>query len=559
MPPLLLGGCVLYLITNQLVKTVPSLSNPIIGLYLFHFRRGLVALPAMMLLAWGAVRFGLKPFTMLTAVERRMGPLLPVLLLGAAFGFLLLVANFAYHRLPQGDAVGVYFQTKVFALGRLYAPAPAYPEFFSVHAVRAFDNKWFAFYSPGHAILLLPGYLLGLTWLVGPALGALILFIIYRIALESCGPRVARLALLLGAISPFFLFLAASYDFHVGSLFFSTAGLFFASRLTKQPRSAYAVMLGLSIGGTFLCRPYTGLLLGIASFCYLLVTRPRSLPAMVAGTLPLIIVQLFYNRSLVGDYFTMPYQKLPLLHGIGFSPDFGDASFNMAGHTPLKAAINLGYNLFTMSLQLLGWPGLSVFPALLAVLLRRQRFVALLLCWVGALFVGHFFYWFHGVTPYGPKYVAESIPSLLILSAIGLSELRHHLAAHDSMTDGHPRQQILAGIVVLLLAYGMFFHLPSHFRFFSTGRWGETPRLVKAAHDLKIDNAIVFMKERIVHQSFFVTSGFIFNDPRLNSSIIFARDLGASNIKLIETYPNRKLFIVDENDYLIKPYHYAVQ
>jgi hypothetical protein len=82
---------------------------------------------------------------------------------------------------------------------------------------------------------------------------------------------------------------------------------------------------------------------------------------------------------------------------------------------------------------------------------------------------------------------------------------------------------------------------------------------MQAARDLKLDNAIVFMKERMKHRSIFVTSGFIFNDPRLDNDIIFARDLGADNIRLIETYPDRQYFIVDENDYEIIPYRHELK
>jgi hypothetical protein len=389
-------------------------------------------------LAWGLVRLGLKPLDIPAAVEQRLGRFVPAVILAVAFGFLLLVVNFAYHRLPLGDAVGVFFQTKIFALGRLYAPPPAHPDFFTIHSVRVFDNKWFAFYSPGHSILLLPGYLLGVTWLVGPVLGVLTLFLAYRIALENAGPGVARLTLVLGATSPFLLFLGASHDAHVGTLCLGTAGLFFASRLARGGRSIYAVMLGLSVGGAFLCRPFTGFLLGVASVFYLVLTRPKSIPVMVIGVLPMIVLQLLYNKSLVGDYFTMPYQKLPLFHGIGFSPDFGYPSFNMAGHSPLKAVINLGYNLFTLSLQLLGWCGLSVFPALLALRWCRHRYVMLLFSWVIALLVGHLFYWFHGISPYGPNYLAEAIPSFLILSALGLAELMRRLGGARFDSCGTP-------------------------------------------------------------------------------------------------------------------------
>src|SRR5207249_3389004 len=95
------------------------------------------------------------------------------------------------------------------------------------------NGRWFGQYAPGTSLTLVPGIWLGAPWLVEPILGTLALLGIGLIAAQLYDRRVATLAVLLGALSPFYSYLAASYLSHAIALFYLVWGLWTLLRFAQ--------------------------------------------------------------------------------------------------------------------------------------------------------------------------------------------------------------------------------------------------------------------------------------------------------------------------------------
>jgi hypothetical protein len=459
----------------------------------------------------------------------------------------LFVALFAYHGVPQADAASCWFQTKLFAAGRFYAPAPRYPEFFAIRSVIIHDGRWFSFTSPGHSLTLLPGYLLGPAWLVGPLLGTIAVGILYLLTRDLLGQKIGRIALLVAATSPFMIFLFASYEFHVTSTFFTILALYLLGRRGMGFGSGLGV--GLSLGAIFLARPYTAVGVGLPLLAYVAVRQRPRLMSMLLGGATLVLLHLVYNRILTGEFLTFPAQLLGQIHGIGFSPDFGVPSFGLQGHSPLRALINTGYAAFALSLQLSGWLFLSLVffvPAGFSSGWRKSW-------WVHASALGlvaaYLLYWYHGVTPWGPKYWSEALPGFVIASATGIRAAKGGIRCRFGL-----RPDFALRALPFLIAYALLVYVPIQIRYFASCQWGETPKVNRQTRAGGLHNALVFVHTDESSGSFDYSSAFIFNDPLLKSDVVYARDLGDNeDARLMRLFPERGAYLYDFNTDTVRP------
>lgn len=337
---------------ERLVASHQLLQGDMIRLHLQHLRNALFALPFFF--AWlelSRIQSIARPIDRLR--DWWLHSRTPLIIAPAVFVGLVLVVTFlGFSALPKGDALWCYFQTKIFALGRSSVPAPVYPEFFWARSI-FHHGRWFSYTSPGHSLVLLPGYLIGATWVLGPIAAAFFIWLAGLLARTAFGPEGRRISVLLVAVSPMAIVLFASQDFHITSVIFGCLALY----LLTRTRAGWLGSLGagLSLGTVFLARPLTAIGFGLPLMAYAgQRLRWRSVLFFVAGA-ALVALHLFYNHELTGNWLTFLYQLMGKEHGVGFATDFGVATFGLHGHSPLKALVNFGYNTFALSLQLFGW------------------------------------------------------------------------------------------------------------------------------------------------------------------------------------------------------------
>lgn len=220
----------------------------------------------------------------------------PLVIALVTAALLALGTLFIYHDHPLSmDEYAAYFQSRVFAAGRLHGDFPVplldwliprgFQDYF-LNVSRA-TGSVAETYWPGFALLLTPFTRAGVPWLCNPVITALTLLVVHRLALELCAEReAAGFALMLTLASPVIFADGISYYSMPAHLL---ANSVFALLLTHPtPRRCAAAGLVGSLA-LVLHNPVPHFLFALPWWVWV-ATRPgggRRLAALIAGYVPL--------------------------------------------------------------------------------------------------------------------------------------------------------------------------------------------------------------------------------------------------------------------------------
>jgi len=316
----------------------------------------------------------------------RRGPDLPALVLAALAALAAaIISHVVFGRIPHvQDSIAQLFQGRIFADGRLWAPAPPFRECFDYTHMLIDRGRWYSQYPPGHALLLVPGIWLGVPWLTNPLLGGVSIYGTFLLGRALFGRAAGRLAAVLGLLSPFLLLMAAEFMAHVSALAALTYFLVFLVRALRpaedpaDPRQAAGrrrdgMLAGACLLLGVLIRPFTAFAVAVPAFLYALwlLRRDRGgMPALVwtaAGGAAGVVLLGLYNWGTTGDPLVTGYVRLyGPSHGIGF----GRGSWGPP-HTLERGLRHAAANLQSLNGRLFEWPVTSLVPLLLALLPAR--------------------------------------------------------------------------------------------------------------------------------------------------------------------------------------------
>lgn len=327
------------------------------------------------------------------------------------------------------DTIAQLFQARIFAQGSLTAPAPHDMEFFAASNLVENAGRWFSQYPPGHPALLAGGLLAGVPWLVNPIFAAGTLLIAYAAARRLLGEGSARLAVALFVISPFVLFMSASYMNHVTTGFFLALALYAAVRATESDGGGvWPWALGLALAAAATIRPLESLAWAIVLGLWVLMRRGWK-PAFAAGVACVVglVPLLAYNGLTTGRPLRFGYTLLwGEGHGLGFRTDPWGEPF-----TPLVSFVNTAVDFQRLGVFLFEWP----FPSLIFILAalvvggideRVKKAVPLLAGLLLAAPFAYFFYW-HRDNYLGPRFLYASLLPAILLTVIGIVALDQRL------------------------------------------------------------------------------------------------------------------------------------
>lgn len=519
------------------------------------------------------------------AVVRRAPSIAALVLVGAALASTLYVADTVLQRMPHvQDSVAYLFQAKTFALGRLWVPLPAHPDFFKHEFILMQDGRWFSKYPPGWPMLLALGVLAGAPWVVDPICGAISIYVIYRLGAEIYRPRVGLLAAALGVVSPFFLFLTASMMSHGSGLLFSLLFVWGFWRATRSARPIVpAVLAGIALGIGFLIRPYTMIVVALPFGVYALAKLARLpsdglqryLPVAVAS-IPFAIAFLAYNAYFTGNPFFPPQQLWWSYDSVGFGPQHGPWGF-----TPVDALNNTSRNLLELLEHTYGWPEfLTLSLALVPFVTGRFRaWDWLLAASLVSLVAGYGLWWADGIM-YGPRFYFEGLGFLLLLTArgvdatadlarsalsprnllsvLGVGDVRGGSSASDiqSETAGTPSvafRPVAAPafayvFAALLVAFNFAYYFPGQWDLYHGYNYVSHVKL-DAVERAGIHHALVFADVGQWYEWWEYGMVFSANDPLLRGDVIYARDLGdVEDRKLMADFPGRAFYRLNGTD-----------
>ncbi|GAC1401667.1 MAG: hypothetical protein NVSMB49_16620 [Ktedonobacteraceae bacterium] len=499
---------------------------------------------------WQRVTEALHPFAFLA--------------LGISFLFVAWIAAVQYSGEPHiFDASAYLFAAKMYALGHLSVPIPPAIDRFPGPFMIQFNGHWFGQYAPGTALTLVPGVWLGVPWLVEPLLGTGALLGIGLVAARLYNRHVATLAVVLGTLSPFYTYLAASYLSHTIALFYFVWGLWALLCFAQGKAVWYMALSAALFGMAGLTRDLVALLFVAVMLPGVLLLSWSSLLKewrrwAVGGAFFLAVavfflgISLSFNVLLTGNLFVTP-------RSLFFEGDhwgFGQGVGFYGQHTLAAGFVNLDELLTILAIDLFGWPFYLSFAFLLMPFLIRRAVCTDWLLLTGAVimtgaYVGYFY---HGIY-LGPRYLFETLPFLLILTSRGIftlaeagasvrarwsnARIGNRVAGTQSFST--PRSVMTIVLVVSLLACNILYFMPRQVVLHQnyTGLPVGTTIDLDKIYSPSLHNAIVVTADYSLYQ--FVL--FPLNDPYLHGSVIYA--LASTPLEYAElrmAYPGRTLY-----------------
>lgn len=440
------------------------------------------------------------------------------------------------------DSCVYMFQARLFAEGSLYAPSPPEPEFFDAPNVILTKKKWYTQYPPGHPLLLALGVIVKMPWVINPLFGSLTVVCIYLLGTELYGLGLAKISGLLSVGSGFFLFMSSEFMSHCTTLFFITLTFLSLAWMLKGKRPLLsAAVCGVSLGIAVLCRPYTTCLVGIPLGIAAIVARKNlSFRQVFIGAIPFLmgcLAFLVYNLATNGHPFLFGYIAL---HGKGHYPGFHLDPEGEQFHTVSQGFKYMLGNLNGLNWYLFEWPISSLFFVCLFLGFGKKRFWEwLLIGWIGALLIGHFFYYFNQLA-FGPRFVYEAFPAFILLTSRGLVLGKRFLASWRRMSFANARNVLFLMLVGLFL-FAFLFNIPAKAKIYQSSYGGDIT-IQKYLEKSGVANALVFVRGARAYLAHYP-----FNAP-FAAPHIYANDRGSENRKLADKFPDYRYFIADENE-----------
>ncbi|MEO0073373.1 MAG: glycosyltransferase family 39 protein, partial [candidate division WOR-3 bacterium] len=376
---------------------------------------------------------------------------------------------------------------------------------------------------------------------INPLLGTLFVPALYYLGRELYDEQTGRLATALACFTPFIFNMSSEFMNHASALLFTTLFLIYYFRTLRNSAKTTVsnpLLAGLFLGLVVNIRPYTAAAIALPFGLYGLWLAVRE-PGHYISRFALMLLTLAATSRLLLIYNWLTNGH-PLLFGYvvkwgqGHEVGFGKSAWGPM-HTPLKGLLNTGNDHNLLNKFLFEWPMPSILPtAILFASGTRDRRDWLLLASFLSLTWAHFFYWFHNVC-FGPRFLYESSPALLLLTVRGFSSLGTLLRRAFRLPTRDSAVAILVGRTLpLMLLFMAGSGLPPLFRLYRT--YGGVSRQVQRnVQRLGLKNALVFCEH--------LGNGFSFNSLNLDGDVVYAKDHGPLiNAALTVRYPERSYF-----------------
>jgi hypothetical protein len=342
-----------------------------------------------------------------------------------------------FHGAPlTTDENSYVFQAYNFLAGVIARPCPPLPELFSYGMIICDERVgWLSRYPPGHSLWLVPGCLLNYPHVMVALAAGLSVWLMARLG-ALFDVRVAWFAPALLLLSPFFLFTHGTLLSHTSGMLAALVLLYGFVRWQLTGAQRFALVAGL--GWSWLClnRTYTAALLIPPFAVYSLITlfRSRRQPAAWLGVLGFAgaallgpVLLLLYNGLALGDPWTMTYLYYQPAETIGFGvKDFGYARYT---HTLANGLDVLGRYLRIYDQWLFGFSGSLLVALTLAGRGWRKAWSPLLLAVPVCVCGGYVAYYGSFQPALGPGYYAETLPFLVLATALGAARVFSWLRA----------------------------------------------------------------------------------------------------------------------------------
>ena len=434
----------------------------------------------------------------------------------------LLITNYVLEGFPNSsDEYAYILQAEMFSRDKLWERAHDLPDFFYNNNIAQHDGIIVSRFPPGWPLVLSGAFEIGMhPALVNPLLGLVSLVVFYLFAKRYYGKTVAVWSCFALGLSGFYLFNSASYFSHVSCMMVVLLFVFNIHLYREKSRFIYAVLAGFFLAFVVVIRYYTALLIFVPFLITLIVDYRwrviRLFILMAIGSAPCLAYLLWYNYSITGNAFMPVTMWAYPSEQIGF----------VKGHNFLQGMEHL----VRRTLMFVYWtsPGLLVLYLVYLYrkvkspvdrLVRPEDYTFL------TLVIGYFFYYQIGGNQYGPRFLFEALPFVIVFVVSRVIQSREKWATAILITS------LLFPLVKLpFIAY----------------REGKIIDQRQDLYDLvreqKIQNAVVFVASATSPIRPMPTGDLTRNDPMFMNDVIYVLEIPRINEQLFEYYNDRAFY-----------------
>ncbi len=242
-----------------------------------------------------------------------------------------LIAHDLLPYLSSNHDEGVYLQQAAMLLeGNLWltsvVPDAVRPWFFVQDGQRLYPK-----YTPVAALMYAPGVMVGMPRIILGLIAAGNIALVGTLASEVFDRQTGILAAGFALITPFFLFISATFMAYAPTTLLNLLFALGYVRMFRRESKRYAVLAGIAIGLAFFSRSYTAVLFAFPFVVHAATVVGQDLyqrsfwtPTIqreaIIGVLGIVGVgvALAYNHVMTGDALVFPYQAFAPLDGLGF-------------------------------------------------------------------------------------------------------------------------------------------------------------------------------------------------------------------------------------------------
>jgi hypothetical protein len=334
---------------------------------------------------------------------------------------------------PVTDDEGTYrLIARTLLTGHVTNPVPHDAEFFKNQFVVINAHGWHGKYPIGHPLVLALGEAIGAIGLVLPLVGAVSVWLTYRVGAKLFDLRVAIAGASLLLVSPHFVWTCATLLSQPTLCLALLLGMWLVLNDADQPRARSLLLAGFVFGFGILVRPLPGGLFAVVAAAQLAVdARKRGdgwsrvvlrLALFAAAALPWLGVFAAVNHAQSGSPFTSGYQEV-------------HANLKLLQNGKGEIVQSIFGSLMRENFWLLTWP----FALALLPWCRPKRAPVLFWGMLGAQIVYRVVAPKTVVSVTGPIYLTEVVPLLTLAVADALRRIGEAL----------PRVRVRPSVVAL--------------------------------------------------------------------------------------------------------------
>jgi hypothetical protein len=440
--------------------------------------------------------------------------------------FALSIAFFTYRLKPiVQDSAAHIFQAKIFLNGKLFAPAPPAPDFFSIvgDMLVIKDGRWFGMYQPGFAAILALAMLIKAEWFVCPILGAATIAIWISYIRRWHNQQAAALFGLLALMSPFLFMMSATIMVFTPELFTASCIIYLCRLQTEEEKKwryglIFFLLLFATLVRSFSVMPFLAPVLAYTSWNRFRARSYLCPVSIAAGIVLGATIMMWYQQQTSGNPFLPGYLIEYPDVGYGFGKHFAGE------HTLTKSLENISNNLLGIDEWLNGWLSGSMFFVILFFLGEKkiQKWDILLLLGCAGLASFYFFFFFQDLF-FGPRYYFCFAPVFLLMVTRSIRPDENNFPA---------LQKYMGSVCVIALLTFVPFKLSQFLnRYPHDTTAGHLQEQIASSGNQK---RLVFLDQNL--QNFFIN----WNDPFLRNPVIIVKDLGTRDSEAIKSFPDHK-------------------